>query len=699
MGQGARDEKIAKGCVNTLIFSLPFLIFVILHATSSDSGKSDDQTRVLWESYDVDMVVSEDGNMHVTERQSVRFDGDFSEGYARIPLDRVESIANVRVTTEGAPEDLDRNGYLSNDEINAGGEMIQGIQVTEDRYFLEPGEYRVAEENAELLIEYGFESTSSARAFAAPQTRTIILEYDVTGAIRDYPDAQEPWQQLRWMAISHEVTEVADVQQATVTVTLPQDIEESQLAFAPDPHNVSPGRLEWVRSSMDEGDSFDVQVAFPAITSATAPDWQAAADQRDAAIEESENRNALASVMLIAAGILVVVGGGLFLLYAWYTRIRESSEGLVPDLIDQPPYDLPAGLVGALVDEEVQPRDIAATIMDLDRRGIVRIKESETTEGTVFGRNPRYSLALLRPMKTAQPHEQVVLRSIFRSGATPPAEESFSALRPLFGTHRQQIQQAMDEELVRRGYLVEMPEVGRKRWQRALKILVAVSMALAGSILIWTRTWTAWALVPPLVGYGIYLLGTRLTPFIARKTPAGIEVSGKWKAFQRYLESSGGSVFGGDGEAITERYLPWVVAFGMDHRWLGHMNSPVLGNASSSPAPTPLAWSTGTAGSDWSWGRGSAGSSGRSERPTAPPVNWPGWDSSQWSDMQGSSNNALRALSSGSNSLPSMLGDAMEAMGSTSSGRSGGSSGSSGRSGSFRSSSRSSSGGGSRGFR
>ena len=498
--QGTRDEKIAKGCVNTLIFVLPFLIFVILRATSSAPGTSDDRIRVLWESYDVEIVVSEDGNVHVTERQNVRFDGGFSEGYARIPLDRVESIANVRVTTEGAPEDRDGNGYLLHDEVNAAGGMIRGVQVTEDRYFLEPGEYRVVEENGELLIEYGFESTSSAGTFAAPQTRTIILEYDVTGAIRDYPEAQEPWQQLHWMAISNEVTEVADVQQATVTVTLPQDIEESQLAFAPDPHNVLPGRLEWVRSAMDEGDSFDVQVAFPAVTAATAPDWQAAADQRDAAIEETENRNALASVMLTAAGILMVIGGGLFLLYAWYTRIREPSEGLVPDLISQPPYDLPAGLVGALVDEEVQPRDIAATTMDLDRRGIVRIKESETTEGTVFGRNPRYSLALLRPMETAQPHEQVVLRSIFRSGATPPAEESFTALRPLFGTHRQQIQQAMDEELVRRGYLVEMPEVGRKRWQRALKILVGGSVALAASILIWTRTWTAWALMPPLVG-------------------------------------------------------------------------------------------------------------------------------------------------------------------------------------------------------
>ncbi len=235
MDEGTRDEKIAKGCLNTLIFLLPILVVFFLNATSSDSGSSDDRTRILWKSYDVEIVVSEDGNLHVTERQDVRFHGPFSEGYARIPLDRVGSMDNVQVMTENAPEDRDNNGFLSNDEADAAGEMIRGTKVRENTLFLDPGEYRVVEENGELLIEYGFEttSTSAGSVFAVPQTRTIILEYDVTGAIRDYPDAQEPWQQLHWMAISDEVTEVADIQQATVTVTLPQDVEGSQLSFVP----------------------------------------------------------------------------------------------------------------------------------------------------------------------------------------------------------------------------------------------------------------------------------------------------------------------------------------------------------------------------------------------------------------------------------------------------------------------------------
>lgn len=64
MDQGTRDEKIAKGCLNTLIFLLPILVILFLDAISSDSGSGDDRTRILWQSYDVHIVVSEDGNLH-----------------------------------------------------------------------------------------------------------------------------------------------------------------------------------------------------------------------------------------------------------------------------------------------------------------------------------------------------------------------------------------------------------------------------------------------------------------------------------------------------------------------------------------------------------------------------------------------------------------------------------------------------------
>lgn len=712
---GNRDENIAKGCLSTLAFLVFIAILIGSMASSSNSGGGSSSAKsVTWETYDVIIDVQDDGTLHVTEQQDVTFNGSFSQGYANIPLDRVESIDNVRVTTEGQPRDIDGNGYLASEELEYPGPMMEGRQVEGQYRELAPGEFTVIEQQGELRIDYAFESTrgSSGIYASGPQTRTIKLEYDVSGAIRDYPEAAEPWQQVHWMAISSEVTEIAEIRAASVVVNLPESVPVETLAFAPEPDSVTGNRLEWSKRDMGEGDSFDAQVAFPAITAATAPSWQIAADQHDADIEAAENRQSLASLMLIGAGILVVVGGGLALLYAWYTRIHESVPGLVPDILPEPPGDLPAGLVGALVDEQVNPRDIAATIMDLGRRGIVRIKPNEGQDKRVYGGHPRYALELVQPISAALPYEQVMLRAIFREGDETAQTVTFDALRTLFGAFRVDIQTAMDEELVRRGYFAESPEVSRNRWERLLKGFVAGTMVVAIAILLLTRSWTWWVLLPPVLGIALYYIGKRLTPAIARKTREGAETSAKWSAFQRYLESTGNSIFGEEWKSINEKYLPWVIAFGMDYRWLGQMNSPYSTSTRPSLASSGPVWGGGAARhwSDDSWSSRSGNDTWQSGR-TSSAGSWSpgwspsfsGWDSSRWPDMQGGSNSVLGALGDTSNSLFSMMGDAMEAIGSSSGSGGGGSSGGGssfggGSSSSSGGRSHSSSGGGSRGF-
>jgi uncharacterized membrane protein YgcG len=374
--------------------------------------------------------------------------------------------------------------------------------------------------------------------------------------------------------------------------------------------------------------------------------------------------------------------------------------GLVPEIVSDPPDDLPAGLVGALVDEQVHPRDIAATILDLDRRGILRIKPTDGATGRSFGSNARYALELLQPVKSALPYEQVILNLVFQSGAEPSATVSFDALRALFGPMREDIQKAMDEELVRRGYLAELPETSRRRWERSLKVFVGLTLAVAVAILVWTRSWTWWVVLPPVLGCIMYVIGKRLTPSIARKTREGAEVSAQWKAFQRYLESTGNPIFGDEWKQISEKYVPWLVAFAIDRQWLGEMNTPMQWPGSPLPGDSAAApsWSRSADPSPTTiWGSGTPSGSG-SISGSMPA--WSGWDASRWATMQGGSDTILGAISSSSDSLFSMMGDAMEAMGSSSGsggGRSGGRSfGGSSRSGGR---SRSSSGGGSRGFR
>ncbi len=716
MAEADRDENIARGCLTTFVVGIVaiFVLFAMTNSGTSNSGSRQSSDSVVWNVYDVTLDIGADGVIHVTERQEVRFDGVFSQGYAVIPMDRIESIDNVRITVEGAPQDLNNNKLLDRDEATRPGPMLTATQVYDRSPFnkLDPNTFHVQEGENDFRIDYGFEPTGGGVVYTGgyPQVRTVVLEYDVTGVIRDYPEAEEPWQQVHWMAISSEVTDIARVREATVTINLPEAVPVEDLAYAPEPQTVEGSHLVWTRENMGEGDFFDAQVAFPAITSATAPAWQPEADARDASIEERENRQSLAGLLLIGAGILTVVGGGLGILYAWFTRVREVVPGVVPDQLYEPPDDLPAGLVGALVDEEVNPRDIAATILDLHHREIVRISEVQAGDERPRFARPEREIELLRPLSYADPFEQEILRVIFGDRPERGVTQPFSALRALFGSQRHRIQHAIDEELVERGYLEELPETSRERWTWLLKGIVGFTFLVSIGLLLWLQVWTWWAVIPPVAGIAIYYAGKRLTPSIARKTPKGAEVAARWKAFENFLRSDHRGLFSKEWEKINARYLPWAVAFGMDHRWLSAMNAPFVSSAgaaaSTSRPSTSSSRPSGTFGSGRSWGeydtrsRG-GGSTGRTRwSPTVP--SW-GWDASQWSDMQGASDSVFSKLSAGSESMFEMMGDAMAAIGehSKNSGGGGGWSGGGGFGGSSSSGggrSSSSSGGGSRGF-
>ncbi|HWV24673.1 MAG TPA: DUF2207 domain-containing protein, partial [Thermomicrobiales bacterium] len=403
--EGSRDANIAKGCLSTFAFLIFVAIFVGSAFTNSTSRDSTDRSSVRWNDYDVTIDVREDGTIHVVENQKVAFRGTFRTGFAEIPMEHLESISNVAVAVEPGPRDLDNNGLIDRDEALMSREPVTSVQISSTS-LVGPNEFRAFEDGDVYRIDYGFDPTNQSRPSYSrlePESRRIVLEYDVSGAIRDYPEAAEPWQQLHWMAISDLVTEIADIDGASVTINLPEDVPAADMAWAPEPDEVSGNQLVWRMGKMGEGDDFDVQVAFPAITSATAPAWQQAADAHDAEIEASANRRSLASLMLLGAGVLVVVGGGLALLYAWYTSVNERVPGLVPDILPEPPEDLPAALVGALVDEQVNPRDIAAAIMDLDARDIVRIEAASAESGA----QSQYDITLLQPIETALPYEQV----------------------------------------------------------------------------------------------------------------------------------------------------------------------------------------------------------------------------------------------------------------------------------------------------
>ncbi len=312
MDMSSREDRIALGALKLVGFIVVGVVMLLFFVSANRDGTNRDVApEVVWDRYDVTIDVRKDGTLHVTEAQEVSFDGRFSTGTVEIPMERIESIDHVAVSVEEGQRLDDGTTYLNSTGDEPEGDLQPSSQVDWDAYTSEPGTFRARQEGDLFVIHYAFDPTTYWwETDATTSTRTLVVEYDAHGVIRDYPDAAEPWQQFHWMAISDEVTAIAPIRSASVTVNLPDSVDAADLVVAPAPGEKTPTQVTWTRTGMGEGDSFDVQAAFPAITEASAPTWQPAADDRDASIEERETRANAGRFMLVLAGIGITVIGG-----------------------------------------------------------------------------------------------------------------------------------------------------------------------------------------------------------------------------------------------------------------------------------------------------------------------------------------------------------------------------------------------------
>jgi uncharacterized membrane protein YgcG len=664
----------------------------------SFSGPANAAGDVVWQNYDVTISVRKDGTLHIVERQVVEFGFSYySSGYADIPMGRVDAIENVKVSEV-------RNG-----------KTIPFEEASCCSGYVDENEYVWGLNGGYTSIEYGFER-------AHDETRTFILEYDVIGAVRVYDENVPPNQQIWWTAIGTEVTEVAPVLNASVTLILPEAVNldetvltDNEIKQESSDYTKDGKTWTWPPRAMEEGDSFIVRLQIPPILAATEPKWQQADDARRRAAEKAEERKAVMNSMFLAGGLLTLVGGGMAAYGLWFVRGRDPQVGLVADFIANPPDDLPPGAAGALVDEVVNQRDIVATLADLARRGVI----SMTSGGKeLYGYD--VDVTLTNPSAELAPFEKEALNGLFsyrlEAGTTVKLWNASNA----FSKTAAGVRSLLYQELVKRGYFTSSPEEERTNWRnRGLRLLIWWPILGAAAWLIFFRE-TNWIWFP-IVGLEVIWLAIYLmSGALPKKTLAGAEAAAKWRAFRRYLEDIRKYEKLDEKNEIFDRYLPYAIAFGLEETWVSsfaetHTEAPKWYAPTwqgGSVTEDDRRWSPRRDHRDWtttigrSWWDVSGGDAEHDSK---------GGDGKGFSlpDWQGTSDHAGRALSNASNGLLGMFNTAGRALGSIaeaaaesdwgSSSSSGGSrrSSSSGRSRSFGGGGRrgGSSGGGRRGFR
>lgn len=480
-----------------------------------------------YERFDVEIEVLPDGTFYVLERQRLRFQGAYHGLSREVSLERVSSITEVSVSEGGRAY---RQGYN------------------------QPGTFAVTSADRMLVVQWWFQDTRDP-------VRTYELRYRVSGGIRVYP-AQD---QLFWKAVPAGLR--GPVDRAGGVVRLPTAVPAGQLVAAayvgPRQEEVPPTAITSTEAhvaaaDLRPGDELELRVGFPhGLVAAAPPEWQAAADR-----QEWWDRNAkpvLNLLMLVAA--LVVLGLGLGLVFMrWYARGRDPSPGKVARSLDRPPSDLPPGIVGTLVDEQAEWRDVLATLIDLGRRGVIRI--TELRDQKLAGSDLDYQLELLRDDLLGLPgYEKMVLGALFG------AEKSvrLSEVRPRWQANARLFQERLYNEAAERGLFEGRPDEARRR-AATVGFAAAAGGALGALLLggaLGASVPLVWLPFAALVVVGLaQALAARAMP---RRTRLGALESARWRAFGRHLAERPVEERAFD---LRDAYLPYAVALGVERSWL-----------------------------------------------------------------------------------------------------------------------------------
>ncbi|HYO50963.1 MAG TPA: DUF2207 domain-containing protein [Chloroflexia bacterium] len=491
--------------------------------------------------YDAEITVNADSSLDVTETLVYVFDsGSFKRGLREIPLDRVESITGVSVveTTNGTSTDYRETTFNEDSERDLGVPETFGTKVS--------GNW--------LRIRWIFPETTSG-------TRSFRVSYHVTGAIRVYDDRDE----LQWKAIPPGWQ--GEIDRSSVTVNLPGSVDVNSLTLASQPElaaRTQGNSVTWSDNNVNDGLEIGVQLP-KGVVQATKPGWQQAVDDEEKFLAELEKNEPLFSFIALVLTLVILVGGILWVLRRWYRAGRDKPVKLLTDYLTEPPSSLPPGLVGTLLDESADVRDVIATVVDQGTKGNLTIRESEKG-GLLSTKDFEYTQT---NSNVQYRFEDMVLSAVFSKGS--PVR--LSDLKNTFYSKLPPIYDEMYRNLVALKYFPENPKGVRTR-NRVIGVLLIV----LGVVLFFLGI-TVGLLFSPLMmlpGVAVVIVGIGATitaGAMPRKTDFGSEEAEKWRAFSRYLQQMQKYTNVEAASDKFQKYLPYAVALGIERQLITQFNS------------------------------------------------------------------------------------------------------------------------------
>lgn len=502
---------------------------------------------------DIDAKVASDGSVTVIERRTMTFYGDYSRVFWVIPTDGVEGIDIL-----GVVDDVP-NIYVPTDDAS-------GI---DDRAARVPGTVLVRDvgDAVEVHVFHG----------AANSTRTFILTYRVRGGAKRWADTGE----LYWQLIGDE-WEVG-VGNFRARIELPEELAKKQVrvwAHGPLTGEVSKTSSGTILMEADDVPSqtfVEVRALFPESSLSRAPQLEESrvddvlAEEKRWAEDANNKRRAarLAEYLRTAAAWLIVLvsAGGVFLaVRAFLIHGREYRTEFQGEYFREDPRpDLPPSVVGAFLNgEKPENKDVAAMLMDLSDKGVLRMEPVVEENQVLFvkTRNQTYRLTYSREKSSVvAPFDRKLCDFLFFTVGSDGVV-TLEEIEEYGKSHAKEFVEAMDDW--KGGVSGEVSRLGLYEAAgseaRIMTIVGAMFIGIGGVIGTIMLQRFAFTWVPVVAA----LLMGGFAIFMTRRSREGNELYAKYRALKRYLKHfSRLSEVPPASVVLWNRYLVLAVVFGV----------------------------------------------------------------------------------------------------------------------------------------
>jgi uncharacterized membrane protein YgcG len=262
----------------------------------------------------------------------------------------------------------------------------------------------------------------------------------------------------------------------------------------------------------------------------------------------------------------------LVMLRLWHLHGRDPRvRDAVTVMYTPPGYDgrpLAPAEVGALVDENLDPRDITSTIVGMAVKGYLKIEETKK-EGLIFDTTDYYLEKIKGPDADLGSFEFELMENIFSGTASGIM---VSDLKNKFYTNLPPLRKTLYGSLVEKKYFARSPEKVRTFYMVGA-VVVAAAAVLSAVFL--TRVWVGPASFAPFIMIKSVLAGllTGLPVFafskiMPAKTKAGASVYMDILGFREFMNRTEKDRLERMGDKdLFSRYLPYAIALDVADNW------------------------------------------------------------------------------------------------------------------------------------